>query len=89
MLAVAISTPTEESSGRSATSIVPENSVKRPRTLDNMWRATNSTAVWATSSSYVPAAGSVTPSVSATVCDMPSLLVLLATASCDDRLRSH
>ena len=59
MLAVLISTATDESSGRSATSMVPENSVNRPRTLDNMWRATNSTAVWETSSSYVPGAGSV------------------------------
>ena len=54
MLAVLISTFTDESSGFSATSMVPENSVNRPRTLVNMCRATNSTDVWARSSSYVP-----------------------------------
>ena len=79
-LAVTISTATEESSGRSATSICPENSVKRPRTLVSMCRATNSTDVCATSSAYVPAAGSSRPSTSLTACDIvPSSWLLVIT----------
>ena len=58
MLAVCISTSTCESSGRSAIVTVPSNSVNRPRTLDSMCRATNSSRVWDLSKVHVPAGGS-------------------------------
>ena len=50
-LPVCTSTCTLEDSGVSPTSIVPENSVKRPRVLVSMWRATKPTSVWLASSS--------------------------------------
>jgi hypothetical protein len=44
-LSVLTSTSTLDVSGVSPTSIVPLNSVKRPRTFVSMWRATNPISV--------------------------------------------
>ena len=60
MLAASSSTSAWESSGRSAITILPSNSPKRPRTFESMCRATNSIEVWAWSNTHVPAGGSDT-----------------------------
>ena len=63
MLAVLISTETDDSSGFSAISTVPAKSEKRPRTLDTiMWRTAKPTWLWLASTAYVPAAGASAPS---------------------------
>ena len=60
MLATLASASNVESSGFSATVKVPENSVKRPRTLVPIrWRATKPASAWAGSTVYVPGLGRV------------------------------
>jgi hypothetical protein len=55
------STSADDCSGSSAITTLAVKSVKRPRTLAIMCRATNSNDEWAGSTAQVPAAGTVRP----------------------------
>src|SRR5918994_7036972 len=89
MLVVFTSTSSLESAGSSATSTHPEKSVNRPRTFVRMCRATNSTAVCAGSSSYLPAGGAWILSTSSTARAISSAPLSIGPSTCEPGMDTH